>query len=119
MAEESESPERPVPLDESAGESPAHPGAVRDLDGPDGGSSIEIGSEDEDLDLLPFPIVAIGASAGGLEACRDLFKTLPPNTGLAFVLIFHLAPDQKSHLVEILGNLTRMRPPTNPCCVPW
>ena len=109
MAEESESPERPVPLDESAGESPAHPGAVRDLDGPDGGSSIEIGSEDEDLDLLPFPIVAIGASAGGLEACRDLFKTLPPNTGLAFVLIFHLAPDQKSHLVEILGNLTRMR----------
>ena len=46
MADESESPEQPVPLDESAGEIAAHPGAAQDLDGPDGDGSIEIGSED-------------------------------------------------------------------------
>jgi two-component system CheB/CheR fusion protein len=64
--------------------------------------------EEPELELLSFPLVAIGASAGGLEACRDLLKTLPANTGLAFVLISHLAPDQKSHLVEILASHTGM-----------
>src|SRR5690242_1297028 len=42
--------------------------------------------------LPPFIVVGIGASAGGLEACTALFNSLPPNTGMAFVLVQHLAP---------------------------
>lgn len=55
-----------------------------------------------------FPIVGIGASAGGLEAFRQLLSHLPIDTGMAFVLIQHLAPDQKSLLTEILSRATAM-----------
>ncbi len=40
-----------------------------------------------------FPIVGVGASAGGLEAFTQLLKALPADTGMAFVLVQHLAPD--------------------------
>lgn len=40
----------------------------------------------------PFPIVGIGASAGGFEAFQQLLANLPQNTGMAFVLIQHLDP---------------------------
>ncbi len=40
-----------------------------------------------------FPVVGIGASAGGLEAFCDLLAALPENTGMAFVLVQHLAPN--------------------------
>ncbi|MEG5170566.1 chemotaxis protein CheB [Microcoleus sp. B3-D7] len=56
----------------------------------------------------PFPIVGIAASAGGLEAFRGLLSNLPADTGMAFVLIQHLAPDHKSLLAEILGRVTEM-----------
>jgi two-component system, chemotaxis family, CheB/CheR fusion protein len=39
-----------------------------------------------------FPVVGIGASAGGLEAFKELFKVLPPDLGMAFVVIPHLIP---------------------------
>ncbi|MBF0571795.1 MAG: PAS domain S-box protein [Candidatus Omnitrophica bacterium] len=55
-----------------------------------------------------FPIVAIGASAGGLEAFSELLKNLPPDTGMAFVLVCHLAPMHKSMLTEIITRITRM-----------
>ncbi|BCL36232.1 chemotaxis protein CheB [Nostoc sp. MS1] len=55
-----------------------------------------------------FPIVGIGASAGGLEAFTQLLSHLPPDTGMGFVLIQHLSPDQKSILAEILANTTQM-----------
>jgi len=55
-----------------------------------------------------FPIVGIGASAGGLEAVTRLLKNLPPGTGMAFVLIQHLDPTRKSLLPEILQKTTRM-----------
>ncbi|WP_404790526.1 chemotaxis protein CheB [Altericista sp. CCNU0014] len=55
-----------------------------------------------------FPIVGIAASAGGLEAFTDLIGHLPTNTGMAFVLIQHLAPDRESLLPEILGRVTEM-----------
>ena len=56
----------------------------------------------------PFPIVGIAASAGGLEAFTGLLTHLPIDTGMAFVLIQHLAPDHKSLLCEILARTTQM-----------
>ena len=53
-----------------------------------------------------FPIVAIGASAGGLEAFKDFFLGLPPDTGMAFVLIQHLDPSHESMLTEIIAKTT-------------
>ena len=57
---------------------------------------------------LPFPIVGIGSSAGGLEASTQLLRALPANTGMAFVLIQHLSPSRVSMLPEILGRATTM-----------
>ncbi len=55
-----------------------------------------------------FPVVAIGASAGGLEAMMELLKYLPADTGMAFIYVQHLSPDHKSMLTEILTNKTSM-----------
>ena len=55
-----------------------------------------------------FPIVGIGASAGGLEAYRRLLQALPVDTGVAFVLVQHLDPTHASMLAEILSRATRM-----------
>lgn len=49
-------------------------------------------------------IVGVGASAGGLESLRALFDTLPPNLGLAYVVLQHLAPTHRSLLTEILAK---------------
>jgi len=57
---------------------------------------------------LPFLIVAIGASAGGLEAFTDLLRALPVDTGMAFVLIQHLDPKHRSILSELIAKETRM-----------
>ncbi len=55
-----------------------------------------------------FPIIGIGASAGGLEAFELFFKTMPPASGMAFVLIPHLDPGHASMLSEILQRNTTM-----------
>ncbi len=55
-----------------------------------------------------FPIVGIGASAGGLEAFTDLLSHLPNDTGMAFVLIQHLDPKHESHLTELLSKASKM-----------
>ncbi len=55
-----------------------------------------------------FPVVAIGASAGGLEAMIELLKYLPADTGMAFIYVQHLSPDHKSMLTEILSKKTSM-----------
>ncbi|MDZ8185967.1 MAG: chemotaxis protein CheB [Nostoc sp. ChiSLP02] len=55
-----------------------------------------------------FPIVGMGASAGGLEAFTQLLRNLPNDTGMAFVLVQHLSPDYKSMLSEILSESTQM-----------
>src|SRR5262245_33171703 len=54
----------------------------------------------------PFPIVAIGASAGGLEAFRQLLSGLPKDSGMAFVLVQHLAPQHESRLKDLLSKAT-------------
>jgi len=58
-----------------------------------------------------FPIVGIGASAGGLAAFQAFFSGMPADTepGMAFVLVQHLAPDYKSILVEIVQRFKRMQ----------
>src|SRR2546421_3538889 len=57
---------------------------------------------------LSFPVVCVGASAGGLEAFTQLLSALPTDTGMAFVLVSHLSPFHASHLAEILSRATRM-----------
>jgi len=55
-----------------------------------------------------FPIVGIGASAGGLEAFRQLLQNLPADTGAAFVLVQHLDPKHESILPALLARATAM-----------
>src|ERR1700683_3255968 len=55
-----------------------------------------------------FPIVGIGASAGGLDACRKLLAALPANHGMAFILVQHLDPTHESMMADLLGGHTPM-----------
>src|SRR5256884_4430571 len=55
-----------------------------------------------------FPIVGVGASAGGLEAFTQLLKALGPGTGMAYVLVQHLDPSHESALTELLAKATEM-----------
>src|SRR5438067_11250551 len=55
-----------------------------------------------------FPVVGVGASAGGVEALEYLFKAMPAEPGMAFVIITHLAPKRESMLPEIFARDTRM-----------
>jgi two-component system, chemotaxis family, CheB/CheR fusion protein len=54
-------------------------------------------------------VVAIGASAGGLEPIHELFDNMPPNTNFSFVIIQHLSPDHKSLMGELLTKHTSMK----------
>jgi two-component system CheB/CheR fusion protein len=53
-------------------------------------------------------VIGIGASAGGVEALKTLFGNMPSDTGMAFLVVMHLAPDRDSLLAEILGHSTHM-----------
>jgi two-component system CheB/CheR fusion protein len=71
-----------------------------------------------------FPIVGIGASAGGLEALEQFFRLMPASSGVAFVVVPHLAPDHASLLTEILQRSTEMsvqeakdQAPVEPNCI--
>jgi two-component system, chemotaxis family, CheB/CheR fusion protein len=55
-----------------------------------------------------FPIVGVGASAGGLEAFTRLVEQLPADTGMAFVLVQHLDPEHESKLPQLLGRATAL-----------
>jgi two-component system, chemotaxis family, CheB/CheR fusion protein len=59
--------------------------------------------------ITKFPIVGIGASAGGLEAMTQLLKNLPANTGMSFVLVQHLDPTHESALSSLLARGTEMQ----------
>jgi two-component system, chemotaxis family, CheB/CheR fusion protein len=56
-----------------------------------------------------FPVVGLGASAGGLDAFRRLLAALPPGTGMAFILIQHLDPTHPSMMVDLLAGHTPMK----------
>ena len=53
-----------------------------------------------------FPIVGVGASAGGVEALEGFFQGIPPKPGLAFIVVTHLSPDRESLLHEIIARYT-------------
>lgn len=55
-----------------------------------------------------FPIVAIGASAGGLEALEQFLSNVPDKSGMAYIVIQHLDPTQKGMLPELLQRITKM-----------
>jgi two-component system CheB/CheR fusion protein len=55
-----------------------------------------------------FSVVGIGASAGGLEACRKLIGALPAGNGMAFILVQHLDPNHESMMVDLLVGSTTM-----------
>jgi len=57
---------------------------------------------------VSFPIVGIGASAGGLEAFTQLLEHLPTTTGMAYVFVQHLDPSSPSILPELLAQMTKM-----------
>ncbi|MHB8970114.1 MAG: chemotaxis protein CheB [Pirellulaceae bacterium] len=94
----------PLPALPKDGErdTPAHPEVAAE---PAAGSGVPAGRESR------FPIVGIGASAGGLAAFEAFFSGMPANTdpGMAFVLVQHLAPDHKSILTDLIRRYTRMQ----------
>jgi len=66
----------------------------------------------EKQEIIPtsrsFPIVGVGASAGGFEAFADLLRNMPANPGVAFVLVQHLDPSHGSLLPDILSRAVKM-----------
>ncbi len=71
-------------------------------------ASLESAQESQAAHSIHFPIVGMGASAGGLEAFEQFFRSMPPDSGMAFVLAPHLDPDHASLLSEILQRSTAM-----------
>ena len=66
-------------------------------------------------DLVPLgryesmPIVGLGGSAGSIRALQKFFEAMPPSSGMAFVVVLHLAPECESTLPQLLGRATSMR----------
>lgn len=56
--------------------------------------------------LLAFPVIGIGASAGGLEAAKEMMAAAPRGCGMAFVLVQHLDPDHESLMTELISRAT-------------
>src|SRR6201993_2408669 len=63
-------------------------------------------ADNNDPTQLHFPVVGIGASAGGLDAVKIFLKALPATPGMAFVFIQHLSPSHESILPEILQKVS-------------
>lgn len=115
-------PSRVAPAAADAGPAPATPAAEIDADPPDdAGTAPAAAPDDADADAdadaarhpagrARFPIVGIGASAGGLAAFEEFFSALPSQgpPGLALVLVQHLAPDHPSILASIIARFTRL-----------
>ena len=75
---------------------------------PEENKTTQTDSENEST-LQPFALVALGASAGGLEALQDFFDRMPADSGMAFMVIQHLSPKGKSLLRDILQKHTLMK----------
>jgi two-component system CheB/CheR fusion protein len=76
-----------------------------------GGSKAEQRPEPQPGNLMASgscPVVGIGASACGLEACRAFFEAMPADSGIAFVVVLHLDPKRESMMAGLLGRYTAM-----------
>src|SRR5579863_465115 len=71
-------------------------------------ASIDSALPQEESKQTSFPIVGIGASAGGLEAFTQLLRNLPATTGMAYIYVQHLDPTHDSFLTVILSRVTAM-----------
>ena len=87
--------DRPTPIDSNSVSSPSL------------AMEVEV-KTDEGVSEASFPIVGVGASAGGLEAFIQLLKALPLDTGMGFVLVQHLDPEHESALAQILSRATSL-----------
>ena len=81
---------------------------AKDPTTPNPAADLSLTEPQQDFPLEHFPIVGVGASAGGLEAFTQLLAHLPTDTGMAFVLIQHLDPTRESLLTELLNRTTSM-----------
>src|SRR5262245_35139716 len=80
-----------------------------EMDRPKNGESVEGGKATAGqgrVERTPTPIVAIGSSAGGLEALQEFFSNISPDSGIAFVVVTHMRPGRDSMLPELLGAVT-------------
>lgn len=74
-----------------------------------GDKALPADREDASRSRTPLPIVGIGASAGGLEAFEAFFTAMPPDSGIAFVLVSHLDPTHVSIMPELIQKRTKMQ----------
>jgi two-component system, chemotaxis family, CheB/CheR fusion protein len=72
------------------------------------GKDLENKDKTKELSANLFPVVGVGASAGGLEAFKRLVRAIPENSGMAYILVQHLEPNHESMLVDILQKVTRI-----------
>ena len=68
-----------------------------------------LGNNAKRIEPNQFKIVGIGASAGGLEALKQFFENMPPDSGLAFVIVQHLDPNHFGMMPELLQRITKMK----------
>src|SRR5262245_10178784 len=85
-------PNSPAPSKRSANEEPLRPASEQ--------------NDNASAPTAKFPVVGIGASAGGLEALQALLDNMPADTGMAFVVVTHQHPGHTSLLPELLGRNT-------------
>jgi two-component system CheB/CheR fusion protein len=107
MTKKKNSPTKPTPMPTK---SPANPAPNPDHAKAPVARQVKSRQEDGAARTLNFPIVGIGASAGGLAAFEAFFTNIPAthDPGMAFVLVQHLAPDHKSILAELIQRFTSM-----------
>ncbi len=108
MADETQTSNEPGAEDESELTSVDAEGDAALFDRSTSALTLESTGQENQPPALPYPVVGFGASAGGLTAFREILENLPADTGMAFVLVTHLAPDQKSYLTEILERYTHI-----------
>lgn len=91
---------------------PARPGrknATTTEVGPEGEASDLWGEPGQSADPPDFPVVGVGASAGGVEALNQLLGAVPEKCGMAFVVILHLDPSREGIMSEVLQRATPMK----------
>src|SRR5207249_573656 len=98
---------RPSRRKEENKDAPAKGRRLKDTAGPRSLADTNLVSGGGERDEM-FPIVGVGASAGGLEAFTKLLRALPPDTGMGFVIVQHLDPKHESMLTAILSQATTM-----------